>query len=98
MIVGVEHVERGAVGANGARVVELRLVAGAVLVALFASPRNRGGLHRGNIDLANHVIPSVRDVNRLLVDGGSARTTEHRFGRVALGLPACSSLPGDRLV
>src|SRR5882757_8270812 len=97
MIVGVENVKRGSVGANRAWVVELRLFGGPIFVALFAGASNRRGLHRGNIDPANYFVSGIGDVDGLLVDRDSARTIEHRFGHVAFGLARRSRLAGNRL-
>src|SRR6267142_5475447 len=97
MIVGVENVKRGSVGADRAWIAELRLFGRTILVALFAGAGNRRSLHRGNIDLANHFVSGIGDVDSLLVDRYSARTIEHRLGHVAFGLAGRSRLAGDRL-
>src|SRR5208282_1198495 len=76
MIVGVQHVERRSVGAYRAGIVELRFQRGTVLVPFRAGARNRAGLQRREIDLADHVIAGIRDVDGFFVNRDSTRSAE----------------------
>src|SRR5208282_4532947 len=86
MIVGVQHVEHRSVGAYRTGIVELRLQGGTVFVSLLPGARNRAGLERREIDLADHVIAGIRDVDGFLVHGDSARAAELWLVWIALGL------------